>query len=90
MTTAPLPAAAIGLPSSDTQDLTLLRARAADAVEKLLDLLDAIDGDPDFEPAREDFDPSDNGLADYGGLDEQLFLRPRAIGHRTGSYGDLS
>ena len=48
MTTA-LPAAAIGLPSPDTLDLTLLRARAADAVDRLLDLLDAIDGDADFE-----------------------------------------
>ena len=37
------------LPSSDTLDLTLLRARAADAVDRLLDLLDAIDGDADFE-----------------------------------------
>lgn len=49
MTTAPLPAAGIGLPSSDTLDLTLLRARAADAVNRLLDLLDAIDGDADYE-----------------------------------------
>lgn len=30
-------------------DMTLLRARAADAVERLLDLLDQIDGDPDIE-----------------------------------------
>lgn len=49
MTTSIRSAAAIGLPSSDTLDLTLLRARAADAVDRLLDLLDAIDGDPDFE-----------------------------------------
>lgn len=37
------------LPSSDALDLTLLRARAADAVDRLLDLLDAIDGDADLE-----------------------------------------
>ncbi len=48
-TTAPMPAAGIGLPTSDTLTLTLLRARAADAVDRLLDLLDAIDGDADFE-----------------------------------------
>lgn len=30
-------------------DLTLLRARAADAVDRLIDLIDAIDGDADFE-----------------------------------------
>lgn len=30
-------------------DLTLLRARAANAVDRLLDLIDAIDGDADFE-----------------------------------------
>ena len=66
----------------------LLRWEVENEIERLIALLDAIDGDPDLELTGDDGEPSDNGIADHGGLDEQLFLRPRAIGHRTGSFGD--
>ncbi|MFC5504237.1 hypothetical protein [Bosea massiliensis] len=35
-------------------DLALLRARASEAIERLIELLDAIDGDADFEFTSED------------------------------------
>ncbi len=86
-----------------TVDLILLRARASEAIERLIELLDAIDGDADFEltapelrqgyPAlglalTDDDEPGDNGLADCGGVQEQLVIRPRLIGHRVGNYED--
>ncbi len=37
------------LPSSDTLDLTLLRTRAVDAVDRLLDLIDQIDGEDSYD-----------------------------------------
>jgi hypothetical protein len=40
-------------------DLTLLRARAEDAIERLLDLLDQIDGDGDLELEPDDEDGCD-------------------------------
>jgi|LNFM01.1.fsa_nt_gb hypothetical protein len=39
---------------SNTVDLILLRARASAAIERLIELLDAIDGDADFELMCED------------------------------------
>lgn len=83
-------------------DLALLRARASEAIERLIELLDAIDGDADFEltapemrqgyPAiaalTDDDEPGDNGLADCGGAQEQLSIRPQLIGHRKGNYED--
>lgn len=65
-----------------------LRCEVENEIERLIALLDAIDRDPDLELTGDDGEPSDNGLADEGGLQEQLFLRPRAIGHRTGRFGD--
>ena len=84
-------------------DLILLRARASEAIGRLIELLDAIDGDVDFEitapelgqgyprlglALTDDDEPGDNGLADCGGAQEQLTIRPRLVGHRTGNYED--
>ena len=45
-----------------------LRTRLATTIENLIDLLDAIDGDPDFEPEPDE--DSDNGIADLDALRE--------------------
>jgi hypothetical protein len=80
-----------------TADLILLRNQASEAVERLIALIDAIDGDCEDEGAQCDDEghdddreghSDDNGLADTGGAVEQLTIRPQLVGHRTGNYED--
>lgn len=54
MPNPPVPATAEGLPGvliHPREQLRRLRARMAEAVERLLEVIDAIDGDPDMEPS---------------------------------------
>lgn len=124
LTAAPLAARAASRLSgrafqSARHPMARLRWEVESEIERLIALLDLLDGDTDLEPSfcgvlscskgsgdtaendeceeccedegaqcDDDGDGGDNGIADRGGLDEQLFLRPQAIGHRTGSYGD--
>ena len=53
-----------------------LRWEVENEIERLVALLDTIDGDPDLKLTGDDGEPSDNGLTDEGALQEQLFLRP--------------
>ena len=71
---------------AETHPIARLRSEVENEIERLIALLDLLDGDADLELTADDGEPSDNGLADQGGLDEQLFVRPRAIGHRNGSW----
>jgi len=57
-----------------------LRRRAADAVEWLLAILDALDADPDLEPAGDESEPDDNGIADHDGLNE--FNQEKSVAFR--------
>lgn len=93
LTAAPLAACATTRLSghvigAERHPMARLRCEVENEIERLIALLDLLDGDADLEITGDDGEPSDNGLADEGALQEQLFLRPRAIGHRTGSYGD--
>lgn len=49
-----------------------LRSRIEDQIDKLIAMLDAMDGDPDLEDGHDaEDDPADLGIADDGGLCEQ-------------------
>lgn len=59
------------VPSYVTIEERRLRHRTEQAVDALLALLDELDGDSDLEPAGDELEEDDNGIADGGGLDEQ-------------------
>lgn len=103
----------------EPRPMAQLRYEVENEIERLIALLDLLDGDTDLEPSfcgvlscskgfgdtaendeceeccedegaqcDDDGDDGDNGIADRGGIDEQLYIRPRMIGHRIASYSD--
>jgi hypothetical protein len=49
------------------------RHKIEKAIDVLIALLDAADGDPDLEDDEREEDPSERGIADHDGLIEQGF-----------------
>lgn len=53
--------------------MNIQRHKIERAIDVLIALLDAADGDPDLEDDEREYDPAENGIADHGGLIEQGF-----------------
>lgn len=53
--------------------MNIQRHKIEHAIDMLIALLDAADGDPDLEDDEREYDPAEKGIADHDGLIEQGF-----------------